>query len=203
MKTRAPRRVDYSAIIIRPPLSLLFILALGACARTGIPPQMSLAPAAPPSQAPSADGIHPYQGELMQCVPYAREVSGIDITGDAWSWWDSADGKYQRGHQPRFMSVLVLSRTDRLKLGHVAVVVDVLGPREIRVTHANFGSDPIGRRIIYDSMPAIDVSPGNDWSVVRFWNYQAKAWGITYQASGFIYPERAGTTVSAGPVPTS
>ncbi len=194
---------DLGVRIVRPAFALLFTLALGACAGSGLPPHMALAPAAPPSQTPGPEAIHPYQGELMQCVPYAREVSGIDITGDAWSWWPGAEGRYERGHQPRFMSVLVLSRTDHLKLGHVAVVVDVLGPREIRVTHANFGSDPISRRIIYDSMPAIDVSPGNDWSVVRFWNYEAKAWGITYQASGFIYPERAGGTVTAGAVPTS
>ncbi len=182
-------------------LVLTFLLALSACAKTGAPPQIAVGPA-PPSQTPTG-GIHPYQGELMQCVTYAREISGIDITGDAWSWWEAAQGKYERGHQPRFMSVLVLSRTQRLKLGHVAVVVDVLGAREIRVTHANFGSDPIGRRIIYDSMPATDVSPANDWSVVRFWNYEAKAWGITYETYGFIYPDRVGGTVSAGPVPTS
>jgi hypothetical protein len=179
---------------------LLLALALSACARTAVPPQSAVVapdlPAAP-------GGIHPYQGELLQCVPYAREVSGIDITGDAWSWWQGAEGKYERGHLPRFMSVLVLSRTQRLKLGHVAVVVDVLGPREIRVTHANFGSDPISRRIIYDSMPATDVSPANDWTLVRFWNYQAKAWGITYEAYGFVYPARIGPTVSAGPVPSS
>jgi len=177
------------------------LLLLAACSSPGLAPQ-AVAPSVA-SEAPDPAGIHPYQGELMQCVPYAREVSGIDITGDAWSWWDAADGKYQRGHLPQFMAVLVLSRTDRLKFGHVAVVVDVIGPREIRVTHANFGSDPVSRRIIYDSMPAIDVSPANDWSLVRFWNYQAKAWGITYQASGFIYPERAVTTVTTGPVPTS
>ncbi len=187
-----------------PVLAVLLLLALSACAKTVTPPQTAVATApAAPSRTPNADGIHPYQGELMQCVPYAREISGIDITGDAWSWWAAADGKYERGHQPRFMSVLVLSRTQRLKLGHVAVVVDVLGPREIRVTHANFGSDPVSRRIIYDSMPASDVSPTNDWSVVRFWNYEAKAWGIAYDAYGFIYPDRIGPTVSAGPVPVS
>ena len=186
---------------LRPVLLFPVLLLLGACAGRTLAPE-SVAPAVA-SEAPNPDGIHPYQGALMQCVPYAREVSGIDITGDAWSWWDAAEGKYERGHQPRFMAVLVLSRTDRLKLGHVAVVVDVLGPREIRVTHANFGSDPVSRRIVYDSMPAIDVSVANDWSLVRFWNYQARAWGITYEASGFIYPEKTVTTVTTGPVPTS
>ena len=179
------------------------VLLLSACAgQSAVAPESAVAPpVAGETSNPAA--IHPYQGALMQCVPYAREVSGIDITGDAWSWWDGSLGKYERGHQPRFMAVLVLSRTQRLKLGHVAVVMDVLGPREIRVTHANFGSDSISRRIIYDSMPAIDVSAANDWSLVRFWNYDAKAWGITYEASGFVYPERIGTVVSAGPVPTS
>jgi hypothetical protein len=186
----------------RPSLALVFLLALSACAKTVVPPQVALGPGAP-LQPATPDGVHPYQGELIQCVPYVREVSGIDITGDAWSWWGAAQGRYERGHQPRFMSVLVLSRTQRLKLGHVAVVMDMLGPREIRVTHANFGSDPISRRIIYDSMPAIDVSPANDWSVVRFWNYQLKAWGITYDAYGFIYPEPAGTTITAGAAPIS
>jgi hypothetical protein len=52
-------------------------------------------------------------------------------------------------------------------------------------------------------MPAIDVSLANDWTLVRFWNYNLKAWGITYEASGFVYPDRLGTVVSAGPVPTS
>jgi surface antigen len=156
-----------------------------------------------PANPSPADGIHPYQGALMQCVPYARQVSGIDITGDAWSWWDGAAGKYDRGHQPRFMAVLVLSRTQRLKLGHVAVVMDIMGPRQIRVTHANFGSDPVSRRVIYDSMPVADVSPDNDWSLVRFWNYQAQAWGILYPASGFIYPEKTGMTLTSASVPSS
>ncbi len=173
-----------------PGLALLLLLVLSACAKPAtVPPQVAVGPVTP---TPAPYGIHPYQGDLVQCVPYAREVTGIDITGDAWTWWNGSRGKYQRGHQPQFMSVLVLSRTLQLKLGHVAVVVDVTGPREIRVTHANFGSDPQSRRIVYDSMPAIDVSPGNDWSLVRFWNYQVKAWGITYEAYGFIYPERAG-----------
>jgi len=76
----------------------------------------------------------------------------------------------------------------------------VVGPRQIRVTHANFGSDPVSRRIIYDSMPVADVSPNNDWSLVRFWNYQAQAWGILYPAYGFVYSERAGgSTAAAAP----
>jgi hypothetical protein len=176
---------------------LLLALLLAGCAERfppAAPQQAALGPAVPPP-----DAIHRYDGELIQCVTYAKQVSGIDLMGDAWSWWNAAAGKYARGHQPQFMSVLVLSRTERLKLGHVAVVVDVIAPREIRVTHANFGNDWRSRRIIYDSMPVTDVSAANDWSVVRFWNYQAKAWGIVYPAYGFIYSDR----IDAAAAPTS
>ena len=86
-----------------------------------------------------------------QCVPFARLVSGIQIFGDAWTWWEGAAGKYERGQRPRQFAVLVLSRTARLKLGHVAVVMDIDGPRQIRVTHANFGSDSISRHIIAET----------------------------------------------------
>ena len=30
----------------------------------------------------------------LQCVPYAREHSGIKLFGDAYTWWDQAEGKY-------------------------------------------------------------------------------------------------------------
>jgi surface antigen len=179
----------------------LSLLTLAACGKTvGVPTTVS---AALPGPSGAPEGIHPYQGDLIQCVPYARQVSGIDITGDAWTWWSSAAGRYERGNRPRFMAVLVLSRTQRLKLGHVAVVVDIDGPRQIRVTHANFGSDPVSRRIIYDSMPVADVSPDNDWSLVRFWNYQAQAWGILYPAYGFIYPQTSGTGFATAATPSS
>ena len=181
---------------------LLSLLLLAACGKTtGVAPTTVTAALPGPSGTP--EGIHPYQGDLIQCVPYARQVSGIDITGDAWTWWTGASGKYERGNQPRFMAVLVLSRTPRLKLGHVAVVMDIEGPRQIRVTHANFGSDPVSRRIIYDSMPVADVSLNNDWSLVRFWNYQAQAWGILYPAYGFVYTEKAGTVMSSAATPSS
>ncbi len=183
---------------LAPAFGLLLLGLLAGCA-DNLPSSMATASVPPPSAPPiSPDGVHPYQGELLQCVPYAREVTGIDIMGDAWTWWDGALGKYTRGHQPKFMAVLVLSRTQRLKLGHVAVVVDIVGPREIRVTQANFGSDYASRHIIYDAMPATDVSAANDWSAVRFWNYQLQAWGIVYPAYGFIYPERLDTVTAQG-----
>jgi len=49
-----------------------------------------------------AGELQPY----LQCVPYAREVSGIQIYGDAWTWWSQAEGRYARGHAPRAGAVV-------------------------------------------------------------------------------------------------
>lgn len=123
----------------------------------------------------------------VQCVPYAREVSGIQIRGDAHRWWDLAAPRYQRGHTPRPGAVLVLARTSRMTSGHVAVVKEVLNGRQINITHSNWGNDKYSRRVIYDSMRVEDASPHNDWSSVRFWNPEKNVFGFPYAARGFIY----------------
>jgi surface antigen len=117
------------------------------------------------------------------CVLYARAASAIDIRGDAYTWWDASAGRYLRGSQPEPGAVLVLAKTDRLRLGHVAVVRQVLGDRDILVDHSNW----VPGRII-TSMEVRDVSPTNDWSELRFFNRSAGAFGATYPAYGFIYP---------------
>ena len=43
---------------------------------------------------PASASILDYVG---QCVPFARAASGIQIYGDAWTWWSQAAGKYERG----------------------------------------------------------------------------------------------------------
>ena len=50
-----------------------------------------------------------------------------------------------------------------------------------------------------DPAPLIAAGWGgeNDWTLVRFWNYQAKAWGTLYPAYGFIYPEKPGAGTTA------
>src|SRR4051812_27488985 len=68
-------------------------------------------------------GLLDYVG---QCVPFARAASGIQIYGDAWTWWNQAEGKYDRGHAPKVGSVIVFAKTSRLPLGHVAVVSRVV-----------------------------------------------------------------------------
>lgn len=120
----------------------------------------------------------------VSCVPYARQVSNINIHGDAWTWWGQAR---QRGTQPRNGAVLVLAKTQKLKHGHVAVVKQIINDRQINVTHSNWGSNRKSRSIIYEKMRVEDISPANDWSLVRFWNYKAGAFGHPYPAYGFIY----------------
>ena len=121
----------------------------------------------------------------LQCVPYAREQSGISIRGDAWTWWRQAKGKYHRSGQPSVGAVLVVSKTAKNKYGHLAVVTRIVNEREIIVNHANWLSK--GR--IHLDTPVRDVSPRNDWSAVRFWYTPGNVLGKSaYPVSGFIYP---------------
>ncbi len=123
--------------------------------------------------------------EPLQCVAYARKVSGIPIRGDAWTWWGTAEGDYRKDSKPAVGSVLALKRTWRLRLGHVAVVTKILNDREIVVEHANW----LNRGNIHKSTPVRDVSKANDWSAVRLWYTPGKIWGRrTYTAHGFIHP---------------
>ena len=48
---------------------------------------------------------------VLQCVPYARNVSGVQIHGDALTWWDQAENHYKRGHSPRRGAVLAFVRS--------------------------------------------------------------------------------------------
>lgn len=129
--------------------------------------------------------IHTGQRSL-QCVPYARKVSSIGIRGDAWTWWRSAKGRYARGEEPSVGAVLVLSKTKRLRYGHLAVVAEVLNEREVLVHQANW----LNRGRIHRYTPVVDVSPNNDWSSVRVWYTPGQKYGKrAYKVSGFIYPD--------------
>ena len=70
------------------------------------------------------------------------------------------------------------------------MVQNVINSREIRVAHNNWGGDRKTRSYVYRRMPAIDVSPNNDWSQIRFWDYPSGTYGSVYKASGFIYPKK-------------
>lgn len=124
----------------------------------------------------------------LQCVPYAREVSGIRIYGDAYTWWDQAEGRYARGQQPRVGAVLAFRPYGSMQLGHVAVVSKLIDRRTILLRHANWSPIAGRRGQIEDNVRAVDVSPGNDWSQVRVWYDPIQGLGTTaWPTFGFIY----------------
>lgn len=126
-----------------------------------------------------------------QCAPYAREISGINLFGSAWTWWDSAAGQYSRGHAPAVGAALVFKKRRGMPSGHVAVVTRVVSSREIRVDHANWVHRR-GRGSVQHGARVIDVSARNDWSAVRVWYEPVNGFGTnTYDVYGFIY--RGGT----------
>lgn len=124
----------------------------------------------------------------LQCVPYARIVSGVNIRGDAWTWWDQAADRYERGHVPRRGAVLAFRPVGPMTLGHVAVVSKVLGDRQMLIRHANWSVPGA----IEEDVLAIDVSEEGDWSQVRVWHSPTAQMGArTNPTFGFIYPKKA------------
>ncbi len=143
-------------------LALCVCLTLGACSSVGS-----------------------YHGPV-QCAPYARQVSGVNLRGRAASWWWEARGHYQRSHRPQPGSVLVFRASSRIPDGHVSVVRRLRTRRRIEVDHANW----VGGRIEH-SVPVEDISPRGDWSLVRVWWAPAGSMGRrAYPTYGFILPMR-------------
>ena len=137
--------------------------------------------AAPPASA---------QEPLLQCVPYARQVSGIQIYGDAHSWWHQAEGKYQRGQRPAVGAVMAFKPYRSMQLGHVATVAKVIDKRRVLLDHANWSPIDGRKGQIERNVLAEDVSAANDWSEVRVWYTPIGALGTTrYPVHGFIYPQ--------------
>jgi surface antigen len=149
-------------------LAVLLLTTLSACG--------SGAPVATAGGGPRMHGL--------TCAPFARELSGVALYGDAAEWWDAAAGRYRRSGVPELGSVLVLKREQRLPSGHVSVVSRVLGDRRIEVIQANWVPDELD----VDQL-VVDVSEENDWSVVRVWWPPVGQLGAhEYAAYGFIAP---------------
>ncbi len=128
------------------------------------------------------------QAAHLQCVPYARQVSGIEIYGNAKTWWNQADGRYERGNQPVVGAVLAFEATRAMPYGHVAAVGEIIDERHIRLDHANWS----GPGKIEHSALAVDVSEAGDWSEVRVWFAPIGALGSrTNPVFGFIYADGA------------
>ncbi len=139
---------------------LLLALALAAC---GGVPERDVGPVVP-----------------LECVPFARALSGINLRGDAPDWWWRAG---RRGRMPETGSVMVFAPTSALPRGHLAVVSRIRSPREVLVTQANW----VHHHVTTDQL-VLDVSPYGDWSLVRVWWPPTDALGGTiYPVLGFIY----------------
>ncbi|SFT06171.1 CHAP domain-containing protein [Sulfitobacter marinus] len=123
------------------------------------------------------------QGRRVWCVPFARNASGVNIRGNANTWWGKAKGQYSRGKEPTAGAVMAFKATRRNPMGHVAVVSKVVSPREVLVDHANWKRNKISLQ-----MSVIDVSPRNDWTSVRL-ESQSNSYGSVYPVNGFIYPD--------------
>lgn len=117
----------------------------------------------------------------LWCVPFARSVSGVNIRGNAKTWWSKAKGLYDRGHEPQVGAVMAFAASRAMPLGHVAVVSKVISDREILVDQANWERN----RVTQDTL-VVDVSAKGDWSSVKVANSQGTL-GRVNPVNGFIY----------------
>jgi surface antigen len=138
-----------------------------------------------------------YQYSWIQCVPYAREVSHIQLSGNAFLWWAEASGRYARGNTPVEGAVLNFRSIGRMPLGHVAVVTSVIDSRTILVTQANWVHGSITNDVTMQ-----DVSPNNDWTAVQVELGDSSHWGAAYPTYGFIYNQPASSTIIAAAAPS-
>jgi hypothetical protein len=109
-------------------LGLMLVVALSAC---GGPPERDLGLRAP-----------------LDCVPFARALSGIHLRGDAADWWWRDGGRYARGRAPEVGSVMVFAQTSRLPRGHISVVSRVMS-RELGASSRDGRPTGAGRFTIW------------------------------------------------------
>ncbi|MEI6640995.1 MAG: CHAP domain-containing protein [Novosphingobium sp.] len=146
-------------------------------------------PAAPDPASITGDDRGEEAGlPYIQCVPYARKVSGIQLYGDAHTWWPQAAGHYARGTRPKAGAVMAFRPYGAMQLGHVAAVSRIVDSRTVLLRHANWSPIDGRRGQPEDNVRAVDVSPANDWSEVRVWYAPLGGLGTTHwPVSGFIY----------------
>lgn len=134
-----------------------------------------------------------------QCVQFARMFSGIQLFGDARTWWTQALGKYARGFTPESGSVLVFKPYGPMTRGHVAVVSQVLTERIIQVTHANWSPIDGARGKVEKDVTVVDVSKAGDWSQVKVFYDPTGDLGTTvYPTYGFVYKAARAAVAAAG-----
>lgn len=128
--------------------------------------------------------------DYLQCVPFARAESGVEIRGNAKTWWSQAAGTYQRGEEPRKGAVMAFAGTHGMPMGHVAVVKKVVSDREILIDHANWSPINGRRGQVERNVRVVDVSDAGDWSMVRVWYAPIGDLGLRANpVQGFIYAD--------------
>jgi surface antigen len=151
------------------------------------------AEAAPSAFAPAGEEAFVANATLdrtappQQCVPFARRLSGVEIYGNANTWWrQAASSAYDRIERPEIGAVMAMLGYRTSARGHVAVVVEVVSERMVLVDHANWlNSGEVTRGV-----PVRDVSAAGDWSAVQVWHVPGGHWGgRIYGVQGFILPQ--------------
>lgn len=136
--------------------------------------------------------------QTIQCAPFARMFSGIQLFGAAASWWNEAVGKYLRGNTPEIGSVMVFKAISGMRSGHVATVTQVISDRVIKITHANWSVINGRRGQVERDVTVVDASPRGDWSQVKVWFAPIGAVGNkAYPVDGFIYNRNGASTAEA------
>ncbi|MEQ1687441.1 MAG: CHAP domain-containing protein [Sphingopyxis sp.] len=138
----------------------------------------------------------------LQCVPFARAESGVQLFGNARDWWAQADGRYQRGATPRVGAVMAFAPTRAMPIGHVAVVSRIVSDRELLISHSNWSPINGRRGQIERNVRAVDVSAAGDWSSARVWYAPMGDLGLRANPiRGFIYPGAAPRSENMALVP--
>lgn len=177
------------------PKKLTVALAAVALASFGLAAPVM---AAPTDNAPATASV-PAKTTGWQCAQFARIFSGINIFGDAYTWWSQALGKYARGFTPQAGSVLVFKPYGPMSRGHVAVVSQVITDRIIQVTHANWSPIDGHRGKIEKDVTVVDVSDKGDWSKVKVWYNPTGDLGTTaYPTYGFVYKALSAAKAALG-----
>ncbi len=149
----------------------------------------------PPARTSSSQRATLRPSPGISCVPYARQLTGMNISGNGREWWHNAAGRYARGQRPERGSVLSFPASGGMRHGHVAVVSRVVDARVIEIDHANWGGPGIRRGSVMRGVRVMDVSDANDWTRVRVQvGWSAEAFGRVYPTHGFIHnrPHGAG-----------
>ena len=124
----------------------------------------------------------------ISCVPYARSVTGMAISGNGREWWHNAAGRYARGQRPEVGSILSFPGSGGMSSGHVAVVAGVVNGRVIEIDHANWGGPGIRRGTVMRNIRVLDVSSDNSWTTVRVQTgWDSSTFGREYPTHGFIH----------------